>query len=181
MPCTEWHPVFKERCKESGSNPRPSPAQLTLCGNIPGNWAFFTGQAPEAHVSLPAHPAGVSWWLPWPGKQQAVVGARTCREPSPGLQEGWAALQEGEDGQPPAREACAPPAHLHLWERGVGLVIPRVSGCWSVLEMKVCGDFIHPGFSSVLVEGCFPGCHFFRVQLSEDPKWPWGMSFWKRH
>lgn len=112
--------------------------------------------------------AGMTWKAAGCGRCQDLQGALS-RASGQG-QAGRAGLQEGAVGQPPAREACASPARLRLWERGVGYVTPRVGGCRSVLEMKVRGDFIHPGFSSVLMEGCSTGCHFFRVQLSEDPK-----------
>lgn len=83
----------------------------------------------------------------------------------------------GRAGLGEGAEACASPACIHL---GKG-VLDKSYQELVVAEMKVRGDFIHPSFSSLLVEGCSPGCHFFRVQLSEDPKWPWGMSFWKRY
>lgn len=115
--------MFKERCKEASSNPHRSPAQLTLCGNIPGNCAFSTGQAPEAQVSLPAHSAGVSWWLACPGKQQAVVGARTYLQGAPSKASGQEAEQVCRRGQKGSQQSGRLVPLLSAFACGKGILV----------------------------------------------------------
>lgn len=86
--------------------------------------AFFTGRAPEVHVRVPASSpcwdfvvAGMTWKAAGCGRCQDLQGALSVA--SGQGQAGRAGLWEGAVGQPPAREACASPACLRLWEGGV--------------------------------------------------------------